>query len=122
MKTIGDFIEGKIRRSEATDVLTVKREGDSDTEFGPLEGLLLSKTGQTAFYKLGLILHDGQRIAYEDLIRVTISAEENHERLVHLIGVHGEKFRLRCSEKGGIVLHATLRWIGNTSLKRQIAR
>lgn len=122
MKTIGDFLEGKVRRSEATDVLQVERQGEPDPDFGPLEGRLVSASGQSEFYQEGLVLSDGKRIAYDDVITVTISPPEEDQKLVHIIGTKGEKLRLRCSEKGGIVLHATLRWIGNTASKRKIRR
>ena len=122
MKTIGDFLEGKVRRSEATDQLQVVRDGEADQEFGQLEGSLISARGRSHFFQNGLVLSDGKRLAYADLLRVMISPAEDGQNLVHIIGMRGEKFRLRCSEKGGIVLHATLRWIGNTALKRKIAR
>jgi len=121
VKTIGEFLKSKIRRSEAEAQLQLVDQGSDDPEYGPLEACLKSQTGESHFYQNGLVLSDGERIRYVDIVQVTISGAESDGRLIVILGVQGEKIRIRCSELGGVVLHATLRWIGNALLKRRIS-
>ena len=90
MKTVGDFLESKIRRSESAEQLHLDRGGAPDSEFGALEGHLISQTGQSSFYSAGLVLHGGKRIRYSDMVRVMISDPVNDQRIIPIIGVHGD--------------------------------
>ena len=122
MKSIGDFLEGKIRRSEIQGPYRVDRHGDDDPEYGSLEGALISDRGRSDFFEKGIVFSDGRRLPYEIVMKVFVDDEPNADRLIHVIGLNGEKVRVRCSRDGGTLLYAALRWIGHTRLRRTIAK
>ena len=122
MKSIADFLEGKIRRSEIRGPYRVERKGESDHEYGLFEGALISDRGRSDFFQHGIVFSDGRRIPYEILLKVFVDSDDDQDRLIHVIGINGEKIRIRCSADGGTVLYAALRWIGHTRLRRTIAK
>lgn len=119
MKTIRDFLQGKLRRAEVEDRLSLQLEGPADPELGPHEATLVSAVGQLDFYRDGLRAADGQARRYVDLERVELSPPGD-EAWVELQGVQGN-LRLRSSPAGALVVHATLRWVGHALLRRPLA-
>jgi hypothetical protein len=118
VKPIGEFIAGKIVRMEIGDV-SFARGGDPDPELGACEGTLRGPGGEATFYQNGMQV-GAQRFAYEAIDRVEISPAAEGGRSVAIIA--GDvTVMLQSSENGGAVLHATLRWIGHTILRRKIA-
>lgn len=121
MKRVRDFLAGKLRRAEVEDRLTLELEGPPHEALGELEAVLVSARGRAAFYARGLSLESGAALPYEALARVELSPEQDGERTVDLITEGGETHRLHASAAGGLVIHAALRWIGHTILRRKLA-
>ena len=120
MKSIREFIASKIRRSEVEDRLSLDcSDTGDDEELGAFEGTLTSPTGNATFYAKGMRLVDGARFVYTDIERVELSEGADNKRNVDILLIDGAKRRILTSDAGGIVLHATLRWIGNTRLRRK---
>jgi|GEM_PF-6815555 len=122
MKSIGNFLEGKIRRSEVDGPYRVEHIGENDPEYGPFEGALISDRGRSDFFQNGIVFSDGRRLPYAILFKVFVDSEPNQDKLIHVIGMNGEKIRIRCSADGGTLVYAALRWIGHTRLRRTIAK
>ncbi|MCK6545329.1 hypothetical protein L6R52_05625 [Myxococcota bacterium] len=120
MKSIRTFLEGKIRRTESGEVLSLV-DGDPHATFGPCEGVLVGPRGRVAFHELGCVLADGTEVRYEDLARVVASPVIGDERFVDLVHVDGGTKRLVSSPLGGEVVLGALRWIGSTRLRRKLA-
>jgi hypothetical protein len=116
VKTIGDFVESKIRRSGSEEVLTFERGGGPHAELGGFEGTLYGPKGQVAFFERGMVLGDGTAIAWENIERA-VKAGERVE--LHLSGDTVQA--LDSSRWGAEVVYATLRWVGNALLRRKIA-
>jgi hypothetical protein len=121
MKPIREFIEGKIRRTESGEVLSLEVGGEAHAALGASEGTLVGPRGRIAFYEHGCVLADGTLVRYEELARVVSSAVIGDERIVDLVHVDGGTKRLVSSPLGGEVVHATLRWIGSTRLRRKLS-
>jgi hypothetical protein len=114
MKTIADFLAGKIRRAEVEDRLSLSPAGAPHPSLGAHQGTLLSLLGSADFYADGMVI-GASSIRYAEIDRVEIA-----EAGVVVSGAFG-RVTIRSSPAGGVVLHATLRWIGNTILRRSIA-
>jgi hypothetical protein len=122
VKSIREFIEGKIRRSESEAVLaSAATPRAPDRELGGFEVTLTGPSGSVDFWEKGLVIASGARIAYESIERVEISPAESGRRFVDIVTCDGPAHRLDATDRGGEVVHAALRWIGNTRLKRRIA-
>lgn len=120
MKSIRSFIEGKIHRTESEDRLSVE-DSAAHEKFGGSDGVLVGPKGRVAFYERGMTIADGSDIAYEEIERVVSTPAPGSLRFVDIILADGRTKRLESSAIGGEVVHATLRWIGNTRLRRKIA-
>ena len=119
VKSIADFIEGKIVRLELEDEVSFARGGEPHPELGECEGTLAGPGGEALFYQRGMTV--GERaLAYDRIQRVEISPLAEGRRSI-AISLDGETVMLRSSDTGGEVLHAALRWIGHTMLRRKIA-
>lgn len=116
MKTIRSFVEGKVRRSETGEVLSIDVAGDAHPELGALEAKLASDVGAIAFHEKGMVLSDGAAVPYAAIARVEVSPP-----FVEVVLEDGAVRRLRSSPAGALVVHATLRWIGATILRRKVA-
>lgn len=116
MKSIGEFIASKIRRAELSDRLSVSRAGEPDLELGRFDATLLGPEGPITFFETGLRLESGARIPYSTMVWVSRAADGLEVRLDD-----GRMQLIRTSDAGGIAVHATLRWIGHTRLRRKIA-
>jgi hypothetical protein len=122
MKSIRDFIEGKIRRSENEERLTLVAEARApDEELGAFEGELVGPGGHATFFERGMVLQSGERVLFERIERVMLQPARGGGRFVDIVFLDGRTQRIASSEAGGEVLHATLRWIGHTRLRRDIA-
>lgn len=120
MKSIRDFIEGKIRRSETEAILEVV-DGPPDPELGAHQGTLLGPRGQIAFFEDGMLIHPDLRVPYAALEEIDFGPGEDSRWHVDLILKEGQPVRLVSSREGGEVVHATLRWIGHTRLRRTLS-
>lgn len=122
MKSIGDFLAGKLRRSEVGDALRLITHGPPHPELGPLEGALESSRGRVSFHTSGLVFADGATLRYEDVVQVTlVGPVPGAEGELYLLRRDGGGVRLESSREGGEVVFATLRWIGNVILRRKLA-
>lgn len=125
MKTIADFVEGKIRRSELEDELRFERGGAPHPTLGAAEGVLHGPAGRARLYADGLVLEPDRAVEYARIVRVLRSpALAGPEGPVHLVDLaldDGSTARVTGSASGAEVLHATLRWIGHALLRRNIA-
>jgi hypothetical protein len=119
MKSIADFIEGKIVRLEVTDEVSFSRGGAAHPALGACEGTLIGPGGEAQLYKGGMTV-GGTSFAYEQIERVEISPAEAGQRKVAIV-LPEQTILLHSSDTGGEVVHATLRWIGHTILRRKIA-
>lgn len=119
MKTVRDFLQGKLRRAEVEEQLSLELDGAPDPELGPHEATLISAVGRLAFYRDGLRPGDGRAWRYAELSRVELSPP-GAEAWVELRGLQGN-LRLKGSPAGAVVIHATLRWVGNALLRRPLA-
>lgn len=119
MKSIGDFVAGKIRRLEVEDEISFVAGGEDHPDLGPCEGTLVGPAGEVTLYERGMTAGQ-ESFSYEAVIRVEISPVEAGRRLVD-VRLQDRTVRFRASDTGGEVLHAALRWIGNTRLRRKIA-
>lgn len=119
MKTVRDFLQGKLRRAEVEAQLSLELDGAPDPELGAHEATLISAIGRLAFFRDGLRASDGRPWRYAELLRVELSPPGD-EAWVELRGLQGN-LRLHGSPAGALVVHATLRWIGNTILRRPLA-
>lgn len=127
MKSIRDFLEGKIRRTESTEVLSLEAGATPHPTLGAHDATLVGPRGALAFFEHGVVLAGGAEVRYEDLERVVLGPVREGEaggpeRPVDLVlrGELGTK-RLTSSPLGGEVVHAALRWIGNTRLRRKLS-
>lgn len=73
--------------------------------------------GTLRFYELGFCTSDAHVVRYEDIDRAALDPDGS--LAITLRG--GSILKLRTSPAGGVVVHATLRWIGNALLRRRIA-
>jgi hypothetical protein len=119
VKSIADFVEGKIVRLEVDDEVSFARGGAAHPELGDCEGTLTGPGGEAVLYQRGMRVGDSA-FAYARIQRVEISPAAQGRREVAII-LDGETIMLRSSETGGEVMHATLRWIGHTILRKKIA-
>ncbi len=119
MKSIADFVEGKIVRLEVGGQVSFVRGGEPHPEHGDREGVLTGPGGAAVLYQRGMTAGE-VGFAYDRIERVELSASEDGGRAVAIFLPEGA-VRLRSSETGGEVLYATLRWIGHTILRRKIA-
>jgi hypothetical protein len=120
MKSIRDFIEGKIRRTESEASLSLV-PGEAHPELGPCAGVLRGPRGQITFYELGAVLEGGDHFRYQDIARVDLEPSSPNTCNLDIILESGPTKRLASSPIGAEVVHATLRWIGNTRLRRKVA-
>ena len=118
MKSVRDFLAGKLRRAETTS-LTLALDGPPHPALGAFEATLESARGRVDFYARGLLSGE-HTLAYADIERVELSPLEGALRLVDVRTAAGTA-RLACSDEGGRVIHAALRWVGHTLLRRRIA-
>lgn len=121
MKSVRDFLIGKVRRSETGEHLTVDIDGAADSDFGRLEGCLASAVDAVSFFEDGLRSAGGAGVRYDAINQVAIAPRSGAGRPVEVVRADGTVIRLDCSDDGAMVAHATLRWIGNALLKRRIA-
>ena len=121
MKRIRDFVLGKIRRAEVGDALTFEPGGPDHPGLGACEGRLTGPGGAVTLHAEGLILPDGTDLLYTRIERVELAPLHEGRREVHILPADGPAARLLCSDAGGLVLHATLRGVGHTRLRRRIA-
>ena len=121
MKSIRTFIEGKIRRTESGEILSLETEGEAHGELGALEGCLVGPKGRVRFFEHGMQLADDTTLRYDAIARVMLSPVDEGERFVDIVQESGTTTRMCSSPLGGEVVHATLRWIGNALLRRRIA-
>ncbi len=121
MKTVRDFLVGKLRRAEVEDRLQLVLEGDADPELGALEAVLESPRGRLAFFAEGLRLERGDALLYRSLLRVEAARGSGDEATVTLRLEGGAQVILHLSPAGALVVHAALRWLGHTLLRRRIA-
>lgn len=112
MKSIADFVISKIRRAEVVELLHFEAGGAAHDTLGACEGTLQGPNGNAILYEQGLIL-GSSTIPYAEIEEVTTPLTIGR--------VGGETIRVEVSPAGGEVLFATLRWIGNTRLRRKIA-
>jgi hypothetical protein len=119
VKSIADFIEGKIVRLEVGDEISFARGGEPDTAHGVREGILRGPGGEAVFFERGMTV-GASSFAYDRIQRVEISPAEEGRRSIAII-LDAETVMLRSSDTGGEVMHAALRWIGHTRLRRKIA-
>lgn len=119
MKTVRDFLQGKLRRAEVEGQLSLELDGAPDPELGPHEATLISALGRLAFFRDGLRASDGRAWRYAELERVELSPP-GEVAWVELRSLQGN-LRLTGSPAGALVIHATLRWIGNALLRRPLA-
>ena len=118
-KSIADFIEGKIVRLEVGGEVAFTRGGDARDDLGPCEGTLVGPGGEATFHAGGMRVGETS-FAYDRIQRVELSPPGEGRRSVAIL-LDTETVMLRSSETGGEVLHAALRWIGHTILRRKIA-
>ena len=112
-KSIADFVEGKIVRLEVDDV-SFTRGGPADASLGECEGTIRGPAGEATLYERGMVVGDTS-FSYEQIERVEISPTGE------VAIVTDRTILVRSSQNGGALLHATLRWIGHTILRRKIA-
>lgn len=119
MKSIGDFVAGKIRRAEVEDEVSFYPGGEAHPEHGPREGRLVGPGGEAVLFERGMTV-GGESFSYDAIVRVALSPGAEGRR--HLdVKLQDRTVRLLASDTGGEVLYAALRWIGNTRLRRKIA-
>lgn len=122
MKSISDFVRGKLYRLSIADGLSIDTAGGAHPQFGPFECGISSPRGRIKFFRSGLQLEDGSEIAYASIEGVVSdhgSGTTDVAIEIHLEG--GLVKRIRSSPGGGDVVYATLRWIGHTRLRKKIA-
>jgi hypothetical protein len=120
VKRIAEFLEGKIRRSEAGDHLHLEPLAD-DPELGAGEGRLASGAGWLDFYRSGLRTSGGVEVRYVELAQIALELPApDGTRRVALILADQRRLELIATSAGAVVLHATLRWIGRALLGRPL--
>ena len=119
MKSIRYFMASKIRRSEVQHLVQLITDGETDPVLGKFEGRL--DTDEVEFFARGIRFSGTQVLEYTDIFRVERSPEEHGERCLDIVRQGGEVARLRCTNHGGMIIHATLRWVGHTKLGRYLA-
>lgn len=120
-RSIREFLAGKLQRAEVDDRLLLEIDAPPDAVLGALEGRLVSSSGSLSFYAQGLRSPSGQAVAYADIGRVEILEPEAAQPQVAIALLAGGGLRIDCTPAGALVVHATLRWIGHTQLRRKIA-
>jgi hypothetical protein len=115
-KSIADFVEGKIRRTESNDRMSFARGGSPDAALGACEGVLHGPAGSVSLYESGLILADGSAVPWD-----RISAARVAGALLELELEDGSVKPIAGSPIGAEILHATVRWVGNAILRKKIA-
>ena len=121
MKSIRDFITGKIRRSEAQDRLRLVVDGADHPDLGRFEGRLDSDVESVEFYADGVCIPGVDPTRYDGIQTVMMSPPQGDRRTVDIVMLDRRSIRLDCTDDGGRVVHATLRWVGNVLLRRKIA-
>jgi hypothetical protein len=113
VKSIADFVAGKIRRAEVGGDVAFHAGGDPDPELGRCEGRLVGPNGEAILYEHGMSA-GATRIRYDAIVRLELDGG------AVVASTSGGGVRIASSESGGAVLFATLRWIGNAILRRDL--
>lgn len=117
MKSIREFIIGKIRRSEVEDLVPVETDGAPHPDLFGFE----SEVEGMVFYELGMVAGD-QLIRYEDISEVALSPLKAQQRDLGIMLADGTRCCFKLSDASALIVHASLRWIGHTRLRRNIAQ
>jgi len=118
VKTIRDFVLGKIRRTEVEDLISLELQGTRIFELGEYQGTLRGPAGEVDLYADGLVF-GAKIVRYEALQNIAISPVKDGQRQLALTTQEGIVW-VEASEMGGEVLFATLRWIGRALLRRPL--
>jgi hypothetical protein len=114
---VRSFVEGKIRRAELGDSVRAEPlDGPSHAAIGAPEVRLVGPAGAVALHADGLLTAGGDVVRYADILDVTPTPDG-----LVLTCDGAAPLRLATSADGGLVLHATLRWIARTRFRRPIA-
>ncbi|MEQ8274866.1 MAG: hypothetical protein RMA76_12785 [Deltaproteobacteria bacterium] len=113
MKSIRDFVEGKVRRAEIGDAVRLVALDAAHATFGAPEIRVESDVGAAAFYAEGFVIGD-DAVAYADIERI------REEGTTIDIAVPDRILRIHASDAGARVVFDTLRWIGRAKLRRRL--
>lgn len=115
MKSIADFVAGKIRRSESSAEMIFRPGGSADDQLGAAEGELFGPAGSVRLYDGGMILADGTAVRWDSIVRARLLGERIEIELSD-----GTGKVIAGSPIGSEILYATIRWVGNALLKRKL--
>ena len=114
MKTVRDFLVGKIRRAEVGDAVRLSEPAAPHPELGLHQGDLAGLGSDAAalrFYAHGIVLPDGRAVRYQDITAIRAPPLEIDA---------GAQAAIPLPPDAEAVAYAALRWVGRALLRRKL--